>query len=48
MDEKISIEFSAVEFDQIFAYMKLVDAKTVQEAIAFAIEESVSRYAKSQ
>lgn len=48
MDEKISIEFSAVEFDKIFEYMKLVDAKTVQEAISFAIDESVSRYAKNQ
>ena len=48
MNEKISIEFSAEQFDQIFAYMKLVDEKTVQEAIAFAIEESVSRYAKNQ
>jgi len=48
MDGKISIEFTGEQFDQIFAYMKLVDAKTVQEAITFAIEESVSRYAKNQ
>lgn len=37
MNEKVSIEFTGEEFDQIMQYMNLIDAVTVQAAIMNAI-----------
>jgi len=37
MNEKVSIEFTGEEFDQIMQYMKLIDAVTVQTAVMNAI-----------
>lgn len=37
MNEKISIEFTGEEFDQITKYMDFVKASTVQNAIMNAI-----------
>ena len=37
MENKISVEFSSVEFDKILEYMELGNFKTVQEAIIDAV-----------
>ena len=37
MNEKVSIEFTGEEFDQIMQYMKLINAVTVQTAVMNAI-----------
>lgn len=37
MNEKVSIEFTGEEFDQIMQYMKLIDAVTAQAAVMNAI-----------
>ena len=41
MNEKVSIEFTGEEFDQIMQYMKLIDAVTVQTAVMNAISIAI-------
>jgi hypothetical protein len=43
MDEKISIEFTAEEYDMIMEYMKASESITVQVAVLNAISIALDR-----